>query len=417
MTRPRAVLVAGPALAALLALGAAAPANAAAQPANAAAQPARSGAATAKALQDAALDGDSCVLLQGSSFPYVCMASGYYLTAPVYPGLEEYSNGGSWTTSGVNIVNPPGPNEVEIGAEVCCAAVPSELPDCLIVGVHYNYGGKDVQLAAWGGPDGFNLALGRNPRGASWSSMDDVSCPTSTFCMVVGAAGRKGTSYATAYSWNGRFMRALKVPAPRGSHDVELGGLSCPTAQDCVAVGNYENAAGKTLAYAAIWTRGSWKLAETPSVAGRTGSDYNAVSCPSTVSCMAVGTSVRRKKTEQFAASWNGSRWRLLRLPARRESGLSSVSCPVAGTCFASGWSGTAGLIEKWNAGGWTAMRTAATRRPANADDFMHVSCVSAVACAAVGFRYNPSPKAKFSTRTLAERWNGKTWTLQSSVN
>jgi hypothetical protein len=430
MTRLRGLLIAGPALAALLALACAAPATAAAQPAAArlpaGGQPgglaarlgpgATAAAATGKAPEDAALDGDSCVPLQGSSLPYACMASGFYLAVPVYPGLEEYSNGGSWTTSGVNIVNPPGPNEVEIGGEVSCAAVASELPACLIVGVHYNYGGKDVQFAAWGGPDGFNLALGRSPRGASWSSMNDVSCPTPSFCMVVGAAGRKKTSYATAYSWNGRFMRELKVPAPRRSHDVELGGLSCPTAGDCVAVGNYENAAGKALSYAAIWTDGSWKLEETPSVAGWTGSYYNAVSCPSAASCIAVGTTLHRKKTQQFAASWNGSRWRLLRMPARRASGLSSVSCPVPGTCVASGWSGTTGLIERWNAGRWTGMRTVATSRPASGDDFTHVSCVSATSCAAVGFRFNPNPKSKFGERTLAERWNGKTWTLQSSV-
>jgi hypothetical protein len=46
----------------------------------------------------------------------------------------------------------------------------------------------------------------------------------------------------------------------------------------------------------------------------------------------------------------------------------------------------------------------------------MHVSCVTATSCAAVGFRYNP--KVKRSTdRTLAVAWDGHHWVLQQTGN
>jgi hypothetical protein len=408
MRRSRGLLVTRPALVAVLLLFAAAPASAAGHPA-------ASNPSAAAPLVDDVLAGDSCVISQGT-LPYECVAVGYYLAGNVYPGLSEYSNGGAWTSSD-NVGDPPGPNEVTIGGEVSCAVVTSSLPACLMVGEHYDYGGTSVQLAEWGGPDYFTVVLGRNPRGATWSAMDDVSCPASNFCMVVGAAGRKGTSHATAYIWNGRFMHELSVPAPRRSHDVELGGLSCPSTKNCVAVGNYKNQAGKFLSYAAIWTSGSWKLQETPNVAGETGSLFNAVSCPSAASCMAVGYAYRGKQDHTFAERWNGSTWRIVATPARSDSSLSSVSCPVTGTCFASGTDKDNGLIEKWNGTGWSVMKTAGTRRPESGDNFVHVSCVSATSCAAVGYRFNANPKVRLSDRTLAERWNGKTWTLQSSVN
>jgi hypothetical protein len=39
------------------------------------------------------------------------------------------------------------------------------------------------------------------------------------------------------------------------------------------------------------------------------------------------------------------------------------------------------------------------------------VSCTSATACLAVGYFYDDNPEGIF---TLAERWNGKTWTVQA---
>jgi hypothetical protein len=432
INRTRAVLAAGPALAIGLAFCAAVPAQAAA-PSAAARATATGGAGTGalaatprpgslaakagpnapgdSAIVFAGLFGDSCVPSQNST-PYECEAVGYWDDGDDYPGLALFSTGGAWT-SGDNMGTPPEPNAVTQPGEVSCAEVTAELPDCLAVGIHYNFNGSDVQFAAWGGANFFQVVQGRNPRGTTWSSMDDVSCPTSTFCMVVGAAGRKNTSFATAYTWNGRSLRALSVPGPRYGHDAELGGLSCVSSTFCVAVGNYENRAGRSLAYAAIWT-GRWRVESAPTVRGQTATIYNAVSCPSTTSCVAVGYSyLRRLATEHtFAATWNGRAWRIAGTPRRAASGLASVSCPVAGTCFASGWTGPFGLAERWNGRTWSVERTVRPAGSENDYELLHVSCVSTVACAAVGLRFN-----RHGERTLAERWNGKTWTLQSSVN
>jgi hypothetical protein len=51
----------------------------------------------------------------------------------------------------------------------------------------------------------------------------------------------------------------------------------------------------------------------------------------------------------------------------------------------------------------WSIMRTARPSAPDAESEFVHVSCVSTSACAAVGWHWSRSAQ----NRTLAERWNG----------
>ena len=70
-------------------------------------------------------------------------------------------------------------------------------------------------------------------------------------------------------------------------------------------------------------------------------------------------------------------------------------------------------LAEVWNGTAWTVQ---ATPDPARAivTKLTGVSCSSATACTAVGSSFS---RASDSDVTLAERWNGTTWKLQSTPN
>jgi len=67
-------------------------------------------------------------------------------------------------------------------------------------------------------------------------------------------------------------------------------------------------------------------------------------------------------------------------------------------------------LAERWNGTAWTLQ---STPNPSGASYLNGVSCTSASACTAVGW-YVTSTNA---TLTLAENWNGTTWTVQSTPN
>ncbi len=369
-------------------------------------------AAATKQRVDAEFGSVSCVPSQ-SSYPYECEATGWYLNGSYDSALAESSNGTGWY-QGEFVPTPPQKNQVMFPNEISCAVVTSNIPQCLFVGEHYNYGGKVEQLAEWGNANYFTVVDWRNPSGTTWSGLDDVSCPTSTFCVAVGFAGKKRSSHATWFTWNGAAMKEKSIPQPPHSHNGELGGLSCATTTNCVAVGDYQNPAGKWRSYAEIWANGKWTIDSTPNVRGQKASYFQGISCPSATECVAVGNSAG-PGTHAFAEVWNGVKWRVAKLPARSDAALIGVSCPSLTSCFAVGSAGKSALAEMWNGATWTAMTAARTPAPANADVFMHVSCVSTTSCVAVGFRYNP--KVKYSDRTLAEVWNGTAWKVQTTLN
>jgi hypothetical protein len=130
--------------------------------------------------------------------------------------------------------------------------------------------------------------------------------------------------------------------------------------------------------------------------------------------CEAVGT---YNENTAFAAIWNGSSWKLQTVPSPTgavATVLDGVSCPAAGACEATGLqessSGSGPLAEVWNGTAWAAQ---ATPLPAGsvAGSLAGVSCTSAGACTAAGYYYNASE----TELSLAEVWNGTSWTFQST--
>ena len=357
--------------------------------------------------------GDSCVASPWTSYPYECEAVGFWLNGNYYSGLTEFSNSTGWYQP-ANVPTPPKRNEVLEPLEVSCAAVQYELPDCLFVGQHLNYGQQAEQVAEWGGANGFQVVDWRNPSGTAWSVMDDVSCPSASFCAVVGTAGKTSKSFhSTWFTWNGSKMREQSIPEPR-SRQSDLGGVSCASVTNCVATGYYQTSSGRIRAYAEIWANGKWKLENMPDVKGEKATWVNAISCPSATECLAVGFD-SGPGTHPFAEIWNGSKWRLTRLPSMSNAALDGVSCPTLNSCMAAGYRGQAALAEQWSGSAWRTVPTKRTTRSASADGFTHVSCLSPTSCVAVGYRYDA--KVKYSDKTLVELWNGHSWKVQASLN
>src|SRR6478609_3158058 len=97
------------------------------------------------------------------------------------------------------------------------------------------------------------------------------------------------------------------------------------------------------------------------------------------------------------------------------QSELYGASCTTASACTAVGdyvtnTGASKTLAERWNGTAWTLQ---STPNPSGASYLNGVSCTSASACTAVGW-YVTSTNA---TLTLAENWNGTTWTVQSTPN
>ena len=161
--------------------------------------------------------------------------------------------------------------------------------------------------STWGAAT--QLGLPAAAGGNQLSQLTSVSCVDAQTCVAVGSFSDKSSRAAimvaseAAGAWHPAVQLALPADAgtvQRALGNVELSGVSCTDAQDCVAVGSYLNAAGaivpmRATEAAGVWTRAvrSQLPAGTPSVSS---AELYGVDCPQTGSCVAVGyvTTARR---------------------------------------------------------------------------------------------------------------------------
>jgi hypothetical protein len=119
-----------------------------------------------------------------------------------------------------------------------------------------------------------------------------------------------------------------------------------------------------------------------------------------------------------LAERWNGTSWQIQSTPAptgASGSGLAGVSCPSSTACTAGGSyhnrsGGELSLAERWNGTSW---RVQSTPDPAGASfgGFLNgVSCPTGGVCLATGYFVNSDGVVE----SLAERWSAGEWTIDS---
>ena len=198
----------------------------------------------------------------------------------------------------------------------------------------------------------------------------------------------------------------------------QLRGVSCPSAKSCFAVGTFsQGAVGKRLIE--HWNGSSWSVMSSPIPAGATFSRLLGVSCPSTRSCFAVGSySVGPTGAFGLIEHWNGTNWGIMTNPnpGATFTGFVAVSCPSTRSCFAVGSNNTASstnqtLAEHWDGTSWSLMDSP---NPAGTTPAVlyGVSCPSTTSCIAIGY-YSPMT----GDRTLAEHWNGSSWGIMTAAD
>jgi hypothetical protein len=233
-----------------------------------------------------------------------CTAVGGYVnSAGTVQTLAERWNGSIWEIQ-------PTPNPlfalyVAFTGVSCPAA-----RECTAVALYVdgtNGGFNFLSLAEqWNGTV-WNIQLPPNPLAADGvnGALDGgVSCPTPEACTAVGEwspapAPHPGVSLAE--HWNGTAWQVQATPNPavvdgvNGTHNSPLAGVSCPTVNDCTAVGNYDSgtASGTFLPLAERWNGSSWSVQQAATPVGAFYTALRAVACPTAHTCMAVGDSTR----------------------------------------------------------------------------------------------------------------------------
>jgi hypothetical protein len=280
--------------------------------------------------------------------------------------------------------------------------------------------------------------------GVSWSSQSlpqpanlyAVACPSVSDCMAVGNG--------VAEQWNGSSWTALPLapPQPPNFLTASMLGISCASANACIAVGRLGYAT-----HAELWNGSTWTALTTPTDALPTGFSSGAltsVSCASATACTAVGYEDPDVNTEfinclvavryclpyppvidvsqlvTIAESWNGNAWQLQSTAQGGGTGaFFGASCPSSTVCTAVGeYAPSNGevfipLANRSTNGVWSP-QVAQSPKGRTFSALDAVSCPSLSACTAVG-GYDLVTTNSFSTHSLVERWNGKNWAIQST--
>lgn len=276
-----------------------------------------------------------------------------------------------------------------------------------------------VATAAVAASSGWKVQRSPNPAGAAYIQLDGVSCDSRSACTAVGQFSADGSVYlALGERWNGTKWSIQQTRSPSATSN-ELTAVSCASAKNCMAVGSYQDGSTfKTLAQR--WTSHKWSIVHTPNPTASPSSRLDGIACASSKACTAVGSSQNGSAIQTLVEHWNGKRWAIQksRNPAHASlSFLTGVSCASRGVCTAVGyWLPSGGpakrLAERWNGKKWSIQDTG-NLTGATSSELLGVSCSAPAACTAVGY-YDKSAK---KARTLAERWNGKKWSIQRPVN
>ena len=328
-----------------------------------------------------------------------CVAAGTAVTATFdTPNtLIETWDGNNWT-----VIPSPNPSHDNILFGISCTSTTS----CMAVG--------------WddSGPGEVSSNLAELWNGTSWSIVPTpnagqccnnsnyllhVSCTSSSNCVAVGYYYNNGTAEQLIESWDGTTW-SIAYSQTDGSGTNLLSDVSCTGADFCVAVGELDYGTGIE-----SWNGTAWSPATIPA-----GSDayLNGVSCVSTTDCQAVGFG-------GLIDSWNGTSWTVSPSPTPGAGtyALSDVSCVDSTDCAAVGSeqpqvnSGAyVNLIESFDGNEWSIVSSPDPSQ--SYDSLAGVSCTGPGSCMAVG-----GYESAYGSETLAESWNGTTWSLSPSTD
>src|SRR5579863_573031 len=253
------------------------------------------------------------------------------------------------------------------------------------------------------------------PSGSSGGySLASTSCPAAGDCVAVGSYTDSSLNLQglieteSSGSWSASTVDLSSIPPATDNSNAQLTSVSCTSMGDCVAVGNFYDAHGPEglieTERNGTWDAARLNLSSLPSVNGVPNVSLTSVSCPSAGNCAAVGNYSDGPGNQQGLlvsesnGTWTASEAGVTSIggASQPSTTLAQVSCASAGACAAVGsYTDTAGnirgLIATESGGAWTIQGPQYSRLPSVAawgtqdTALQSVSCPSSGNCTAIG--------------------------------
>jgi len=344
-----------------------------------------------------------------------CAAVGNYIdTSGNFQGLLLSEVSGTWATGTeaalpANAATAASSQSVTVGSVSCASA-----GNCTAVGSYLDSSGGQQGLllsevsGTWG--TGTEAALPTGTASDPIVNLRSVSCASAGNCSAVGSyADSSGFSQGLLLSessgtWGTGAEAAL--PAGAGTNPaVTVDSVSCASAGNCAAVGNYIDTSGNQQGLVLSQVSGTWATGAEAALPASAGTNpfatVDSVSCASAGNCTAVGGYLDSSGDSQglllseVSGTWATGAEAALPADAgtNPDASLPSVSCASVGNCTAFGnyfdnSGGEPGVLLTQTSGTWAT--GAEVPLPANANSTPlavpdAVSCASAANCSAVG--------------------------------
>jgi uncharacterized protein CbrC (UPF0167 family) len=238
-----------------------------------------------------------------------------------------------------------------------------------------------------------------------------VSCASAGDCSAGGyyaqtSEGARSQAFVVTET-NGTWGTAEEVPGTAALNkggEAQVYSVSCASAGNCSAAGQYTDGSGRYQAFVAGETNGTWRTArEVPGTAAlNTHGDaqLSSVSCASAGNCSAVGSYLDASGSEVFVAGETNGTWGTAEevpgTAALNKDGFAAfteVSCAAAGDCSAGGYyADSSGQTQLFVVGETNGAWGKAEEVPGTAalggnplEPGLAVSCASAGNCSAGG--------------------------------
>ncbi|HJT80810.1 MAG TPA: hypothetical protein VJ719_06405 [Chthoniobacterales bacterium] len=309
-----------------------------------------------------------------------CWGVGTYYDGSSSRVMIQHWNGSSWAVAKSPDI------QIELQAVTCISGV-----DCWAVGSNYDSAGKTL-IEHWDG-NAWSIVSAPSP-GTELGGINhllDVACVSASNCWAVGYYwGYPGGYQSLIEHWNGSAWSAVTAANP-GSLENYLYAVTCNSAVNCWAVGEYSNGGSDHRTLIQRWDGASWRSVTSPNTGPMDGNHLYDVTCNSTSDCWAVGRAVIGGSGRTLILRWNGISWSLVTSPNASSSDnyLNSVKCASASDCWAVGSTLINNiyqtLVEHWDGISWTIV-PAPNISNAQFNAFLGLTCGSALDCWAVGY-------------------------------
>ena len=259
------------------------------------------------------------------------------------------------------------------------------------------------------------------------ASLNTVTCVGAGSCTAGGTYNGSEDGEGMIETESGGTWSAIAAPVPSNATDqsqATLNSFVCPEAGSCTAVGNYNGFDGPPYGYlnALIETEsgGTWSALEAPlpsDAYSDPGARLSSISCPAAGSCTASGEYVNQSIQAPLIETESDGSWTPLEAPIPNNAGssntyLNSTSCPAVDSCtvvgdYTDSNGNEQGLIETESGGNWSALEAPEPNdAPGLGSDLLSMACPAVNSCTAVGYYFDQNGNAQ----GLIETGSGGTW-------